>query len=109
MDDNKYKRLHELAEEEFDRGPEELWWDKEGEILDTEEGRAKFCKYAKSSIYTKEDPEFFNGKTIVFVIQGESLTIKKRCKPDPSLFESKVYDASGKQVDKYYEPFEETM
>ena len=108
-DESKYKRIHELAEEEFDKGPEELWYDGDGDLLDTEEGRSKFCKLNKTSIYRKQDPYFVGSNITAFVIQGESLTIKRRCKADESLYESKVYDANGKETDKYYEPYEDVL
>ena len=111
-DEDKYKWLRELIEQqeaELDKGPEELWYNGEGDILDTEEGRAKFCQLNKSSVYTKDDPDFFGGRITVFNIQGKTMTIKRRCKADTTLFESKVYDADGKQTDKFYEPYEDVL
>lgn len=111
-DGDKYKRLQELIAEqeaELENSPEELWYDGDGDLLDTEEGRSKFCKLNKSSVFTKDDPDFFGARITVFNIQGKTMTIKRRCKADPNLFESKIYDADGKQTDKYYEPYEDIM
>lgn len=111
-DEDKYKRLKELIEQqeaELDKGPEELWYNGEGDLLDTEEGRAKFCQLNKSSVFAKDDPDFFGSRITVFNIQGKTMTIKRRCKADPTLFESKVYDADGKQTDKFYEPYEDVL
>lgn len=109
-DESKYKRLQELAEEAADdRGLEELWWDGEGDLLDTEEGRAKFCQLNETSIYRKNDPEFPGSTITVFVIQGQTMTIKRRCKADESLYESRIYDVNGKETEKFYEPYEDVL
>ena len=112
MDDNKYKQLKDLIAEqeaELENSPEELWYDGEGDLLDTEEGRSKFCRLNKSSVYVKDDPELIGSRITVFNIQGKTMTIKRRCKADMSLFESKIYDADGKQTDKFYEPYEDIL
>jgi len=97
------------TEERFDPGPKELWYDGEGDLLDTAEGRANFCRLNKSSIYRKPDPASYGDFITVFAVQNQSLVIKKRCQADPTLFELKEYDAEGNETNKFYEPYERSL
>jgi len=85
---------------------DELWYDGEGDLLDTEEGRAKFCRLNESSIYRKEDPNTYNDHIWVFNVKNVSMTIKKRSQVDPSLYECREYDADGKEINKFFDPYE---
>ena len=82
-----------------------LWYSGEGDLLDTAEGRAKFCKLSKTSIYRKRDPMFPADWIEVYVVQGESLLIRKRCKADKSLVECIEYDAEGEQTNKFFDQY----
>lgn len=83
---------------------DELWYDGEGDLLDTAEGRAKFCRLSKTSVFNKPDPEMFNSLIWVYNVQGESLVVKKRSRADPKLYECIEYDAAGSEVQKFYDP-----
>lgn len=100
----------EKTKDPFDDIPEltfkidKLWYDGEGDLLDTAEGRAKFCRLAESSIYSKPDPEMFNSSIWVYNVQGQSLVIKKLSRVDQSLYECVEYDAQGAEVQKFFDP-----
>ena len=83
---------------------DELYYNGPGDLLDTAEGRAKFCRLNISSVFRKDDPEFPGYKIWVFVVKGEGIIIKKRSKVDPKLMEDIEYDADGNYVSKSYEP-----
>jgi hypothetical protein len=83
---------------------DELYYKGEGDLLDTPEGRAKFCRLNETSIFRKDDPDNPGYKIWVFNLQGQGLTIKKRSKVDPSVMEDIEYDANGIEIGKSYEP-----
>ncbi len=83
---------------------DELYYSGPGDLLDTPEGRAKFCRLNESGLFRKPDPAYPNYKIWVFNLQGQGLTIKKRSRIDPELMENIEYDASGSEVSKSYEP-----
>lgn len=83
---------------------DELFYNGPGDLLDTPEGRAKFCRLNKSSIFNKPDPENPGYKIWVFNNQGAGLVIKKRSRVDPALMENIEYDAEGNELSKSYEP-----
>ena len=87
-----------------DAAKDELYYNGPGDLLDTPEGRAKFCRLNKTSVFRKQDPEFPGYQIWVFNNQGQGMVIKKRSKVDPRLMEDIEYDADGKQVSKSYEP-----
>ena len=83
---------------------DELYYNGPGDLLDTPEGRAKFCRLNESSVFRKPDPDFPNSKIWVFNVQGQGMVIKKRSRVDTSLMENIEYDASGKEISKSFEP-----
>lgn len=103
---NDVNRVDDANWEQFkkDAARDELYYSGPGDLLDTPEGREKFCRLNETGVFRKPDPEFPNSKIWVFNLQGQGLTIKKRSRVDPSLMEDVEYDASGKEVGKSYEP-----
>ena len=83
---------------------DELYYNGPGDLLDTAEGRAKFCRLNKTSVYRKPDPEFPGYRIWVFNNQGQGMVVKKRSKVDPALMEDVEYDADGKEISRSYEP-----
>ena len=103
---NDVNNVPEEEWEEFKKkaAQDELYYSGPGDLLDTPEGRAKFCRLNKTSIFRKPDPEFPGYKIWVFNNQGEGMVIKKRSKVDPRLMEDIEYDAEGKEISKSFEP-----
>ncbi|MGI5977298.1 MAG: hypothetical protein ACOX68_06350 [Candidatus Limivicinus sp.] len=87
-----------------DAAKDELFYDGPGDLLDTPEGRAKFCRLNESSVFRKPDPDFPGYKIWVFNLQGKGMVVKKRSRADLSLMEDIEYDAEGKEVSKSFEP-----
>ena len=83
---------------------DELFYTGPGDLLDTAEGRAKFCRLNESSVFRKPDPDFPNYKIWVFNVQGQGMVIKKRSRVDNALMENVEYDAEGKEISRSYEP-----
>ena len=83
---------------------DELFYQGEGDLLDTPEGRAKFCRLNETGVFRKDDPNNPGYKIWVFNLQNEGLTIKKLSKVDPSVMEDIEYNAEGAEVSKSYEP-----
>ena len=83
---------------------DELYYNGPGDLLDTAEGRAKFCRLNASSVFRKDDPEFPCYKIWVFNNQGQGMVVKKRSRVDPALMENVEYDAEGKELSRSYEP-----
>ena len=83
---------------------DELYYDGPGDLLDSAEGRAKFCRLNESSVFRKPDPDFPNYKIWVFNVQGQGMVIKKRSRVDDALMENIEYDADGNEISRSYEP-----
>lgn len=83
---------------------DELYYNGPGDLLDTAEGRAKFCRLNDTTVFRKPDPEFPGYKIWVFNNQGKGLVVKKRSRIDPKLMENVEYDADGKELSRSYEP-----
>ena len=81
-----------------------LFYDGPGDLLDTPEGRAKFCALNETGVFRKADPDFPGYKIWVFNLQGKGITVKKRSRIDPALMEDIDYDANGLEAGKSYEP-----
>ena len=94
----------ELGEFKKKAMQDELWYDGEGDLLDTPEGRSRFCALNETSVYRKPDPANPGYKIWVFNLQGQGLVIKKRSKVDPTVMEDVEYDAAGKEISRSYEP-----
>ncbi len=104
--DNNIPPLDEQTGDVFTIKKDELWYDGEGDLLDTAEGRAKFCRLNETSIFRKDDPDMWNSKIWVYNIQNQGLTVKKRSRADTTLFECIEYDADGKEINKFFDPYE---
>ena len=61
-----------------------LYYNGPGDLLDTPEGRAKFCRLNETAVFR--------------------MTIKKRSRVDPALMEDIDYDENGMETGKSYEP-----
>lgn len=83
---------------------DELYYNGPGDLLDTAEGRAKFCRLNETGVFRKPDPEFPQYKIWVFNLQGQGMTVKKLCRADQQLMVNTEYDADGNEVSKSYEP-----
>ena len=103
------KDVDKVSEEDWeqfkkDAVKDELYYNGPGDLLDTPEGRAKFCRLNKTSVYRKPDPSYPGYKIWVFNNQGEGMVVKKRSHVDPKLMEDIEYDAEGKEISRSYEP-----
>ena len=83
---------------------EELYYNGPGDLLDTAEGRRKFCRLNESGLYRKDDPNYPGYKIWVFNNQGAGMVIKKRSLADPALMEDIEYDSEGMEISKSFEP-----
>lgn len=83
---------------------DELYYTGEGDLLDTAEGRAKFCRINETTVFKKKDPTVWNNYIWVFNNQGVGMTIKRQSHVDPQLMECIDYDADGNAIGKAYEP-----
>ena len=83
---------------------DELFYNGPGDLLDTPEGRAKFCRLNVSGAFNKQDPNYPSHKIWVFNNQGVGMVVKKRSRVDPALMEDVEYDAEGKEISRSYEP-----
>ncbi len=103
---NDVLKVSEEDWEEFkkDACKDELFYRGEGDLLDTAEGRSKFCRLNETSVFRKDDPDFPGSKIWVFNNQGKGMVIKKRSRVDPAIMEDIEYDADGNQISKSYEP-----
>ncbi len=81
-----------------------LFYNGPGDLLDTPEGRAKFCALNETGVFRKPDPDYPGYKIWVFNLQGKGMTVKKRSRVDPALMEDIDYDADGIETGKSYEP-----
>ena len=106
LEPNDVMKVDDKDWEQFkkDAVRDELYYSGPGDLLDTLEGRAKFCRLNESSVFRKPDPDFPNSKIWVFNVQGQGMVIKKRSRVDPSLMEDIEYDADGKEISKSFEP-----
>ena len=83
---------------------DQLYYSGPGDLLDTAEGRANFCRLNESSVFRKDDPDYPNYKIWVFNNRGQGMVIKKRSRVDPALMENVEYDADGNEISRSYEP-----
>ena len=106
IEPNDIFKVEEDNWEEFKKAAlkDELFYDGPGDLLDTAEGRAKFCRLNESSVFRKPDPDFPNYKIWVFNVKGQGMVIKKRSRVDNALMENIEYDAEGKELSRSYEP-----
>ena len=106
IEPNDVMRVEEENWGEFKKAAvkDELYYNGPGDLLDTAEGRAKFCRLNESSVFRKPDPDFPNYKIWVFNVQGQGMVIKKRSRVDNALMENIEYDADGNELSRSYEP-----
>ena len=106
IDPHEIDNIKEEDWEEFKKKAvkDELFYNGPGDLLDTAEGRAKFCRLNETGVFRKPDPEFPGYKIWVFNLQGQGMTVKKLSRVDHRLMEDIEYDADGKEVGKSYEP-----
>ncbi len=83
---------------------DELYYSGPGDMLDTAEGRAKFCRLNDTGVFRKPDPDYPNYKIWVFNSQGQGLVVKKRSRVDPALMENVEYGPDGLELSRSYEP-----
>ena len=83
---------------------DELYYSGPGDLLDTPEGRARFCRLNESGLFRKPDPAYPGYSIYVFNNRGEGLVVKKRSRADPSLMEDIEYNAEGAEISKSFEP-----
>ena len=93
----------EIEEQDGYHYSDELFYTGEGDLLDTPEGRAKFCRINESTVFRKKDPTVWKNYIWVFNNQGVGMTIKKQSRVDPQLMECIDYDADGNEIGKAYE------
>ena len=94
----------EIEEQDGYKYSDELFYTGEGDLLDTAEGRAKFCRLNETTVFKKKDPTVWNNYIWVFNNQGIGMTIKRQSHVDPQLMECIDYDADGNEIGKAYEP-----
>ena len=106
VEPNDVMKVEEEDWEQFkkDTMEDELYYKGKGDLLDTPEGRAKFCRLNESSVFRKPDPDNPGYKIWVYNLQGQGLVVKKRSKVDPKLMEDIEYNADGVEISKSYEP-----
>ena len=83
---------------------DELYYTGPGDLLDTPEGRSKFCRLNESGAFNKPDPDFPGYKIWVFNNQGQGMVVKKRSRVDPALMEDVEFNADGLEISRSYEP-----
>ena len=94
----------EIEEQDGYEYSDELFFTGEGDLLDTAEGRAKFCRINETTVFRKKDPTVWNNYIWVFNNQGVGMTIKRQSHVDPQLMECIDFDADGNPIGKAYEP-----
>ena len=96
IDPREVDKIPDEEWEEFKKRAmqDELFYRGTGDLLDTPEGRAKFCRLNVSGAF----------KIWVFNNQGQGMVVKKRSRVDPGLMENVEYDAEGKELSRSYEP-----
>ena len=83
---------------------DELYYSGPGDLLDTAEGRAKFCRLNESGAFAKPDPAFPGYKIWVFNNQGQGMVVKRRSRVDPTVMEDVEFDADGQPISRSFEP-----
>lgn len=103
---NDVNKVSDEDWEEFKKKAQadELYYSGPGDLLDTAEGRARFCRLNESGAYNKPDPVFPNYKIWVFNNQGEGMVVKRRSRVDPTVMEDVEFNADGVEISKSYEP-----
>lgn len=84
----------------------ELFYTGEGDLLDTAEGRAKFCRLNETTVFRKNDPRPGVWKNYIWVynVKGVGMTVRRQSLVDPTLMECIDYDADGNEISKTFDP-----
>ena len=103
---NDVNNVPEEEWEEFKKkaAQDELYYSGPGDLLDTAEGRAKFCRLNESGAFRKPDPAYRGYFIWVFNNQGEGMVVKRRSRVDPALMEDVEFNAEGVEISRSYEP-----
>ncbi len=106
LDPRDVDKVPEEDWEEFKKKAvqDELYYSGPGDLLDTPEGRSKFCRLNETGVFRKPDPEFPGYKIWVFNNKGQGMVVKKRSRVDPALMEDVEFDADGREISRSYEP-----
>ena len=83
---------------------DELYYKGPGDMLDTAEGRARFCRLNESGLFRKPDPAYPGYSIYVFNNKGEGMVVKRRSRVDPALMEDVEFNAQGEEISRSYEP-----
>ena len=94
----------EISAEDQYNYSDELFYTGPGDLLDTAEGRAKFCRINETTVFRKKDPGTWNNYIWVFNNQGVGKTIKKQGRVDPQLMEFFFKQKTAYEIGKAYEP-----
>ena len=103
---NDVDKIEEKDWEDFKKRAmqDELYYSGPGDLLDTPEGRAKFCRLNESGMFRKPDPAYPRYHIFVFNNQGEGMVVKRRSRVDPALMEDVEFNADGIEISRSYEP-----
>ncbi len=103
---NDVDRVENEDWEEFKKRAmqDELYYKGPGDILDTAEGRARFCRLNESGLFRKPDPAYPGYSIYVFNNKGEGMVVKRRSRVDPALMEDVEFNAEGAEISRSYEP-----
>ena len=103
---NDVNRIEDGDWEEFKKRAmqDELYYNGPGDLLDTAEGRAKFCRLNESGMFRKPDPLYPGYFIYVFNNKGEGMVITRRSRVDPTLMDDVEFDAEGREISRSYEP-----
>ena len=106
IDPREVDKVPDEEWEEFKKraAKDELFYTGPGDLLDTPEGRSKFCRLNDSGAFRKPDPDFPGYTIWVFNNKGEGMVVKKRSRVDPMLMEDVEYNADGVEISRSYEP-----
>lgn len=101
--------VNQVSDEEWEAfkkraAQDELYYTGPGDLLDTAEGRSKFCRLNESGMFRKEDPLYPGYYIFVFNNQGEGMVIKRRSRVDPVLMEDVEFNVDGNEISRSYEP-----
>lgn len=94
----------EIEQEDGYAYSDELFYTGEGDLLDTAEGRANFCRLNETGVFRKMDNGVWRNYIWVYNVKGQGMTIRKQSRVDPKLMECIDYDADGNQISKSFDP-----
>ncbi len=83
---------------------DELYYGGPGDLLDTAEGRGRFCRLNESGLFRKPDPLYPGYNIYVFNNKGCGMVVKRRSRVDPALMEDVEFNAEGNEISRSYEP-----